>query len=193
MSGGATLGDERGSLDLADLRRLVLAATRSGGITIVPEGSEVEPWTIAAVPLGPFPARLRIDAEAGVLWHDVVAAEVVPPVAVEPAIAAVPLPRPEVRLMLASTSWMVALSYPLPLARVTPSEVLGLLSAGALYATALTAELSGHHGKRWRAALAEHGVSVGVGSGHDPRDLLRGRHVAPWPQGDGTDGVAAHR
>jgi hypothetical protein len=136
------------------------------------------------VPLGPFPARLRIDTETGVLWHDVVAAEVVPPVAVEPAVEAVELPRPEVRLMVASTSWMVALSYPLPLARLTASEVVGLLGAGALYATALTGQLVGHHGKRWAAELANHGFTRDEGFGHDPRDLLRSGSVAPWPRGD---------
>ena len=168
-----------------DVRRVVLATADAAGIALGPVPVPEAVWTLAGVPLGPFPARLRLDVESGVLWHDVVAAEVVPPVAVEPAVEAIDLPRPEVRLMVASTSWMVALSYPLPHTRVTSSEVLGLLGAGALYATALTGQLSGHHGSRWAAALAGYGFTRAAGFGHDPRDLLRSGHVVPWPRGDG--------
>jgi hypothetical protein len=171
-----------------DVRRVVMESAAAAGIALapVPSGGQEScaGWTLAGVPLGPFPARLRIDVGTGALWHDVVAAEVVPPVAVEHAIAEIDLPRPEVRLMVASTSWMVALSYPLALTQVTPSEVLGLLGAGALYAAALTAQLTGHHGKRWSQDLAGHGFTREAGFGHDPRDLLRGNRVAPWPRGE---------
>jgi len=181
MSGGQGPGGS----DPRDVRRIVLAASESAGIALEPQAAPDDAWTLAGVPLGPFPARLRLDADAGVLWHDVVAAEVVPPVAVGPAVEAVDLPRPEVRLMVASTSWMVALSYPLPGDRITSSEVVGLLGAGALYATSLTSQLVGHHGKRWAAELAAYGFTRDEGFGHDPRDLLRNGRVAPWPRGDG--------
>lgn len=170
---------------LEDVRRTVLAASEAAGVALDPVPVLGAAWTLAGVPLGPFPARLRLDADTGVVWHDVVAAEVVPPVAVEPAVEAIELPRPEVRLMIASTCWMVALSYPLPHTRVTSSEVLGLLGAGALYATALTGQLSGHHAKRWTAELARYGFTREAGFGHDPRDLLRSARVAPWPRGEG--------
>lgn len=170
--------DER--LDtVMQVRRTVAEAAHVRGILLGPAD---EDWLVRGVPLAPFPARLRIDLDEQLLWHDVVAAEVVPPVAVEAIVEGIDLPRPEVRLMVGEARWMVALSYPLPLARATASEVVGLLGAGALYATALTVDLFGHVGKRWRAALEEHGFRPSVGFDHDPRDLLRGGVVVAWPE-----------
>lgn len=137
-------------------------------------------WSVKGVPLAPFPARLRFDVDQQVLWHDVVAAEVVPPAGVEAAVEGIPLPRPEVRMMIGEAQWMVAISYPLPWANVTTSEVTGLLSAGPLYASALAVELWGHLSRRWRATLETHGFVAGSGFAHDPRDLLRG-DVVDWP------------
>ena len=146
----------------------------------VPLASAAAGWSVRGVPLAPFPARLRIDVEQQVLWHDVVAAEVVPPAAVEAVVEGIPLPRPEVRMMVGEAQWMVAISYPLPRANVTRSEVTGLLSAGALYASALAVDLWGHLSRRWRATLDAHGFAAGQGLPHDPRDLLRG-DVVEWP------------
>ena len=141
-------------------------------------------WTTRGVPLAPFPARLRIDADAALLWHDVVAAEVVPPVAVEAAVAEVDLPRPEVRLMVGEARWLVALSYPLPFARVRPSEVAGLLAASPLFAGALATALVGHLSRAWRDTLMQRGLLPGSDPAVDPRDLLRGGTVLPWPELD---------
>jgi hypothetical protein len=161
------------------VRATVDAAASAHGITL---GAADEGWLVRGVPLAPFPARLRIDVAQRSLWHDVVAAEVVPPVAVEAIVEGIELPRPEVRLMLGEARWLVALSYPLPLDRVTTSEVVGLLAAGALYATALAVDLTGHLGKRWRADLGRHGFTPGSGFRHDPRDLLRRGEVVAWPE-----------
>jgi len=138
-------------------------------------------WTTRGVPMAPFPARLRIDHEGGRLWHDVVVAEVVPPVALGPVVDGVPLPRPEVRLVVGEARWLVAISYPLAFDRVRPSEVAGLLSAGPLYAATFVRELTGHLGKRWRATLEAHGFTAVGGFPHDPRDLLRSGRVVGWP------------
>ncbi len=177
-------GPPAGSDGPIDVRRAVLDAAGRAGIALLPEVTPSPEWSVVGVPLGPFPARLRLDTEAGVLWHDVIAAEIVPPVTVESAVEAIALPQPEIRLLLFSTSWMVALSYPLPFEHLTSVEVVGLLGAGALYATALTTELTGHHGRRWASVLAAHGFTSETGFGHDPRDLLRRPGVAPWPRGD---------
>jgi len=160
------------------VRATVDRAASTRGIVLAPAPAD---WTVRGVPLAPFPARLRLDPHDGMLWHDVVAAEVVPPVGVAAVVEDIDLPRPEVRMMVGEARWMVALSYPLPLGRVTDTEVHGLLAAGALYASALAVALTGHLGKRWVAALGEYGFAPGVGFGHDPRDLLRGDHVLPWP------------
>jgi hypothetical protein len=164
---------------LAQARIIVADAAAAHGVLLGPAEAD---WVVRGVPLAPFPARLRIDSEQQLLWHDVVVAEVVPPVAVEAVVEGIDLPRPEVRLMVGEARWMVALSYPLPLARVTESEVVGLLAAGALYATALAAELTGHLGKRWRELLEGSGFRLGEGFAHDPRDLLRGGVVVAWPE-----------
>lgn len=148
------------------------------GIALVPtEGS----WIVRGVPLAPFPARLRIDERQGLLWHDVVAAEVVPPVSLAAVVEGIALPRPEVRLMVAEARRLVAISYPLALDAVRPSEVAGLLAAGPLYAAQLTVALAAHLGKRWRTMLQEHGFTADHGLPNDPRDLLRSGHVVPWP------------
>lgn len=154
--------------DVAAAERVALAPAEGG-------------WTVRGVPLAPFPARLRIDVERSTLWHDVVAAEVVPPVAIEAVVEGIALPRPEVRLMVGEARWLVAISYPLPFVHLRAAEVAGLLAAGPLYATALAAALTGHLGKRWHATLAEHGFVRGTGFAHDPRDLLRTSRVVPWP------------
>ena len=154
---------------VADEQRIALAPADPG-------------WTVRGVPLAPFPARPRIDDERGALWHDVVVAEVVPPVAVEAVVEGIALPRPEVRLMVGEARWLVAISYPLPLDRIHASEVAGLLAAGPLYAVALAAELTGHLGKRWRAMLDEHGFVAGEGFPYDARELLRSGTVMPWPE-----------
>ena len=167
-----------GSADgMGDVRATVAATAAA---IAVPLESVDGAWSVRGVPLAPFPARLRIDVEQQVLWHDVVAAEVVPPTAVEAAVEGIPLPRPEVRMMIGEAQWMVAISYPLPRPNVTTSEVTGLLGAGALYASALAVELGGHLSRRWRARLEEFRFVAGSGFPHDPRDLLRGR-VVPWP------------
>ena len=161
-----------------EVRETAASAADAAG---VPLASAAAGWWVRGVPLAPFPARLRIDVEQQVLWHDVVAAEVVPPVGVEAVVDGIELPRPEVRMMVGEARWMVALSYPLPLARVTDGEVGGLLAAGALYATALAVGLGGHLSRGWRAELEAHGFVVGTGFPHDPRDLL-GRGISvPWP------------
>ncbi len=200
------MGETDDAVRVRDARRTVAEASAAHGIAL---GPAEDAWTVRGVPLAPFPARLRIDAAQATLWHDVVAAEVVPPVAVEAIVEGIALPRPEVRLMVGEARWLVALSYPLPLDRVTPSEVVGLLAAGALYADALAKELTGHLGKRWRATLEEHGLlpaaaarpAPGVGPAgaprhsppeahtppedpedlRDPRDLLRRGTIVPWP------------
>jgi hypothetical protein len=197
------MGEADDGVRARDARRTVAEASAAHGIAL---GPAEDAWTVRGVPLAPFPARLRIDAAQATLWHDVVAAEVVPPVAVEAIVAGIALPSPEVRLMVGEARWLVALSYPLPLDRVTPSEVVGLLAAGALYADALAKELTGHLGKRWRATLEEHGLlpaaaarpasGAGPGSGagpagarpptppedlRDPRDLLRRGIIVAWP------------
>lgn len=163
----------------AEVRSTVDVVASEHGIALGPSGRD---WTVRGVPLAPFPARLRLDAEQRVLWHDVVVAEVVPPVALEAVVEGVTLPRPEVRLMVGEARWLVAISYPLPFDRVRASEVAGLLSAGPLYAETLVRELTGHLGKRWRATLEEHGFVPGEGFPHDVRDLLRSGHVVPWPE-----------
>jgi len=164
---------------LGGARTTVAAAAAANGVLLGPAD---EDWLVRGVPLAPFPARLRIDGDQQVLWHDVVAAEVVPPVGVEAVVEGIALPRPEVRLMIGEARWMVAFSYPLPLARITPHEVIGLLAAGSLYATALARDLFGHLGKRWREALAGHGFDATTGFAHDPRDLLRAGVVVAWPE-----------
>lgn len=170
-------GTDRLNDDMDDVRATVEAAADAAGVQLA---SAASGWPVRAVPLAPFPARLRIDVEQQVLWHDVVAAEVVPPAAVEAVVEDIALPRPEVRMMVGEAQWMVAISYPLPRASVTTSEVTGLLSAGALYASALAVDLWGHLSRRWRASLEAHGFVAGVGSARDPRDLLRGA-VVDWP------------
>lgn len=171
-----------------DVAEAVSRIAQAHGVVLVPEqavqSGSMEPsapWRVAAVPLGPFPARLRLDAEQGVVWHDVIAAEVVPPVDVEGAVEDVAFPRPEVRIMLGQARWLVALSYPLPFDRITTDEVLGLLGAGALYATALAQQLAGHLGSRWRTELEAFGFSSSGGFGHDPRQLLRTGTPREWP------------
>lgn len=160
-----------------DVRATVEATAAAIGVPLADADGA---WSVRGVPLAPFPARLRVDVEQQVLWHDVVAAEVVPPAAVEAVVEGIPLPRPEVRMMIGEAQWMVAISYPLPRPHVTTSEVTGLLGAGALYASALAVELGGHLSRRWRARLEEHRFVAGAGFPHDPRDLLRGSIVA-WP------------
>ncbi len=162
----------------AQVRTVVAESASGSGVTLGPlEAGGV----VRGVAMAPFPARLRFDDEAQLLWHDVVAAEVVPPVAVEAIVEDIVLPRPEVRLMVGEARWMVALSYPLPFGRVTPTEVGGLLSAGALYAAALCVALGGHLAKQWRATLLDHGFATGTGFAHDPRDLLRTGSIVAWP------------
>lgn len=168
------MGDTDG---MDDVRAIVADAAVTAGVQLVPAGRG---WSVRGVPLAPFPARLRIDVEQQVLWHDVVAAEVVPPVAVEAVVQGIVLPRPEVRMMVGEARWMVAISYPLPRAHVTTSEVAGLLAAGALYASALAVELWGHLSRRWRTSLEDHGFVAGAGLPDDPRDLLHG-DVLGWP------------
>ena len=163
----------------AEVRSIVDVAASDQGITLAPAG---DAWTVRGVPLAPFPARLRFDEEQSLLWHDVVVAEVVPPVALESVVEGVALPQPEVRLMVGEARWLVAISYPLPFDRVRTSEVIGLLSAGPLYAATLAQELTGHLGKRWRATLEEHGFVAGTGFPHDPRELLRSGRVVEWPE-----------
>ena len=163
----------------AEVRRIIDGAASEQGIALAPCE---EAWTVRGVPLAPFPARLRLDEAQALVWHDVVAAEVVPPVALEAVVEGVALPQPEVRLMVGEARWLVAISYPLPFDRVRASEVVGLLSAGPLYAATLARELTGHLGKRWRATLEEHGFVAGSGFPHDPRDLLRSGHVVDWPE-----------
>jgi hypothetical protein len=164
---------------LLAVRATVDEAAASQGIAL---GQAADGWLVRGVPLAPFPARLRIDVEQRSLWHDVVAAEVVPPVGVEAVVEGIALPRPEVRLMVGEARWLVAISYPLPLERVTVPELVGLLCAGALYATALAVDLTGHLGKRWRADLEACGFAAGSGFGHDPRDLLRLGGIVAWPE-----------
>ena len=164
---------------LADVRSTVDVVASEQEIRLEP--AEVE-WTVRGVPLAPFPARLRLDTVQGSLWHDVVVAEVVPPVALEAVLEGVSLPRPEVRLMVGEARWLVAISYPLPFDRVRASEVAGLLSAGPLYAETLVRELTGHLGKRWRTTLEEHGFVMGDGFPHDARELLRSGRIVPWPE-----------
>lgn len=161
-----------------EVRTTVAAVAAEQRIALAPADND---WTVRGVPLAPFPARLRIDDERAVLWHDVVVAEVVPPVAVGPIVEGIVLPRPEVRLMVGEARWLVAISYPLPLDRFSAREVAGLIAAGPMYAAALASELSGHLGKRWRATLEEHGFVLGGGFPHDARDLLRNGVVVPWP------------
>ncbi len=161
------------------VRRLVDEAAAGIGVRLEPVA---DTWVVRGVPMAPFPARLRIDAEQEMLWHDVVAAEVVPPVALEAVVDDIPIPRPEVRLMVGEARWMVALSYPLPLARATTTEIVGLLSAGALYAAALAVALTGHLAKQWRATLLEHGFTPGEGFAADPRGLLTGGAIVAWPR-----------
>lgn len=163
----------------AEVRSTVDAAASAQGITLAP-GEDA--WMVRGVPLAPFPARLRLDEEQRILWHDVVAAEVVPPVALGSVVEGIDLPQPEVRLMVGEARWLVAISFPLPFDRVRASEVAGLLSAGPLYATRLAHELTGHLGKRWRATLEAHGFVIGAGLPHDPRDLLRSGAVVAWPE-----------
>ena len=172
MDGSLGIGD-----GLGDVRAVVATAADAAGVALA---SADGAWSVRGVPLAPFPARLRIDVEQQVLWHDVVAAEVVPPAAVEAVVEGIALPRPEVRMMVGEARWMVAISYPLPRAHVSASEVAGLLSAGALYASVLAVELWGHLSRRWRTTLEEHGFAAGTGLAHDPRDLLRGT-VVEWP------------
>ena len=160
-----------------EVRATVAAAVEASGVPLAPADAA---WSVRGVPLAPFPARLRIDDEQQVLWHDVVAAEVVPPAAVEAVVEGIALPRPEVRMMVGEARWMVAISYPLPRANVTTSEVTGLLAAGALYGSALAVDLWGHLSRRWRASLEAHGFVASAGLPHDPRELLRG-HVVDWP------------
>lgn len=166
-----------GDGEMERVRRVVDEATLVHGIVL---GAAVERWSVRGVPLSPFPARLRLDGDRHTLWVDVIAAEVVPPVAVEAVVEGIPLPRPEVRLMVGEARWLVAISYPLPFARITAHEVVGLLSAGALYATALVIDLEGHLGKRWRATLDGSGFTSRIGFEHDPRDLLHRGAVLPW-------------
>jgi len=163
----------------SDVRGAIDEAARGHGVVLEDAGPD---WVVRGVPLAPFPARLRLDPEGGVVWHDVVAAEVVPPVQVEAVVEGIELPRPEVRLMVGEARWLVALSYPLPLERARGSEVVGLLSAGPLYAHALVLALRGHLGKRWRATLEEKGFVPGQGLPGDPRDLLRTERIVPWPE-----------
>jgi len=162
----------------AQVRTVVADTASRSGVALGPAEPD---WIVRAVPMAPFPARLRLDLEQGLLWHDVVAAEVVPPVAVEAIVEDIALPRPEVRLMVGEARWMVALSYPLPFARATATEVTGLLSAGALYAAALCVALGGHLATQWRATLAEHGFVAGEGFADDPRDLLGAGTIVAWP------------
>jgi len=176
-------GDAREALD-----RAVAEVAQRTGIVLEPDVTTGPGWRVAGVPMGPFPARLRLDDERDVVWHDVVAAEVVPPVGVEAIVADIPYPRPEIRLMVGEARWLVALSYPLALAAVTVDELLGLLGAGALYATALVQGLDGHVGKHWRARLEEHGYDPARGFPHDPRDLLKLGIVRQWPQLDVVGG-----
>lgn len=161
------------------VRASVDALARDRGIALGPAGDR---WITREVPLAPFPARLRLDPEGTVLWHDVVAAEVVPPVAVEAAVGEVDLPRPEVRLMVGEARWLVALSYPLPFARVRPSEVAGLLAAGPLYAAALAGALAGHLSRAWRDTLVSHGLLGADGPTRDARDLLAAGAITAWPE-----------
>ena len=170
-------GTEGSTDGMDDVRVTVAAAADAARIPLAPAH---EGWSVRGVPLAPFPARLRIDIEQQVLWHDVVAAEVVPPAAVEAVVRDIALPQPEVRMMVGEAQWMVAISYPLPRANVTTSEVTGLLSAGSLYASALAVDLWGHLSRRWRATLEAHGFAAAEGLPHDPRDLLRGT-VVDWP------------
>jgi hypothetical protein len=160
------------------VRALVAEAARTNGIGLTDTDEE---WSVRGIALAPFPARLRLDADQRLLWHDVVAAEVVPPVAVEAVVERIDLPRPEVRLMVGEARWMIAISYPLPFEHATEREVVGLLSAGALYAAVLARDLDGHLGKRWRSMLEQHGFVPGVGFPHDARDLLRRGSVVAWP------------
>lgn len=164
-------------MTLDEVRSAVAAAAEEQGIALAPAD---DGWTVRGVPLAPFPARLRIDDERAALWHDVVVAEVVPPVAVEAVVEGIALPRPEVRLMVGEARWLVAISYPLPFDRVRISEVAGLLAAGPLYAATLVSALTGHLGKRWRATLEAHGFVPGSGFSHDARELLRSGDVVPW-------------
>jgi len=165
-----TPDEVRGTVDaVACEHRIALAAAGDG-------------WAARGVPLAPFPARLRLEEDRGLLWHDVVAAEVVPPVSLASVIEDIALPRPEVRLMVGEARWLVAISYPLPFDRVRAAEVVGLLNAGPLYAAALLHALTGHLGKRWRATLEEHGFVVGSGFPYDARRLLRSGQVVAWPE-----------
>lgn len=166
-------------MTLDEVRSTVAAAAEEHGIALAPAD---DGWTVRGVPLAPFPARLRVDDERAALWHDVVVAEVVPPVAVEAVVEGIALPRPEVRLMVGEARWLVAISYPLPFDRVRISEVAGLLAAGPLYAATLVSALTGHLGKRWRATLEVHGFVPGSGFSHDARELLRSGDVVPWPE-----------
>lgn len=139
-------------------------------------------WTTAPYAAGPFPARLVLDEDRSQVRNEVVAAHVAAGGGVLEALRAVPFPKPDVRQVLLGDAQAVMISYPMEFARTgAEQEVLGLFSAGLLFATELCRRLGDELSNGFAEHLARFEFDPDRGFPHDPRDFLRRPGIEPWP------------
>lgn len=171
-SGGSVAG-----ADLTEARALFegLAAYPAFRVEVV-EGPR---WTWARVGMGPFPARVVLDADTGKASVEVVVGYAERTERIEELVASIPMPAPEVWYELGPES-VVFLAYRAPLARLTQNDAVGLLAAAALYTNALAANLFDDLAEVTRRSLMDAGFRPGAGVDR-PRETFLPASPLPFP------------
>lgn len=174
---GPSIGGSAAGVDLAEARVLFegLAAYPAFRVEVV-DGPR---WTWARVGMGPFPARVVLDATTGKASVEVVVGYAERTERIEDLVASIPMPAPEVWYELGPQS-VVFLAYRAPLARLTQNDAVGLLAAAALYTNALAANLFDDLAAVTRRSLLDAGFRAGAGADR-PRETSAGLSPAlPW-------------
>ena len=137
-----------------------------------------------ALPMGPFPARLRIGPSFDHI--DVVACELTDTTGVEEAWEhglallrerfGVHVGRPG----LAVSGGQVIITFGFS-ADTASIEFTSMLNAAALYAATMAEALSDDLTPHWREQLQHFGV-IGDRADHDPREMLHRGDIAAWPE-----------
>lgn len=152
-------------------------------MTVV-EAAPVTSEPTMAVPMGPFPARLRIGAAYDHI--DVLVCEVGDATGVEEAWEhsgamlseryGLHIPRPG--LTVDGSAVVITFAFP---AEAASLEFAAMLAAAVRYAATMAAALSDDCRPDWCDELRAYGI-LGNGYARDPRWLLQGSRIAAWPQ-----------
>lgn len=112
-------------------------------------------WTKARFGMGPWAARLVIDADQGTVIAEVELPGVANTERIESVVDALPFPGPQVTYSLDPDPVVVTLTYAQPLAGLDPQKALSLLGASALAASHIARglwwDLAGHEQQRLSA------------------------------------------